>query len=155
MNYSIIILFLFILSCKKDNKPDVPCTAPTNERQSSLKLLEGHWIFAFERYGDQFSGQEIIKTPATLGYTKERSFNKNYTEEFFINSGSQGLSYYDIVVESSISGYPDDSGNVLVFKSFSTGNLINYVHYKICNDTLTLNYQLTSSFAGQEKWYKN
>lgn len=149
------LIFLVVTGCKKENVHNIPCSNPTNDISISYQLLKGKWTWVSELYREQLTGQYILKTPATEGYTKERTFEKNLTGEFFKNYVSLGLYRYEIVTERTITNFPDDTTNVLVFKDYSSGNRTNYVHYKVCNDTLTLNYQIRSSVTGQEKWAKN
>ena len=101
----------------------------------------------------QLSGQLILKTPQTEGYTRTLNIN-NERLAFYKNNSFVDNYRYDFVIESSITNYYDDSSNVLVFKNYNTGVRTNHTHYKICNDTLTLNFQVLSSFAGIEKWAK-
>lgn len=58
-------------------------------------------------------------------------------------------------MESKITNYVGDSSNVLVFKDFDSGQRTNYTHFKICNDTPTLNFQIRSDVVGQVKWAKS
>lgn len=155
MKLYLIILILLISSCKKDDiSYNVPCSTPTNDIIISRQLLLGNWIWVSELYREQLSGQLVLKTPQTEGYTKQLTVYDSLLE-FFKNNSFEQKYLYDFVIEKSITNYPDDTTNVLVFKDFTTGQRSNYVHYKICNDTLTLNFQIRSSFAGIEKWVKN
>jgi hypothetical protein len=150
-----ITILLFLFSCKKnDPQYNIPCSAPTNDKNTSSYLLKGKWTWVSEFYREQLTGQYILKTPASEGYTKQRTFRSDLTGDFFQNDTAIGMYRYDIVVENIITNFATDTTNVLVFKDFITGNRSNYVHYKICNDTLTLNYQIRSSVTGQEKWVK-
>lgn len=152
-NYLIIVLFLFI-SCKKDEiQYDVPCNKPTREITISKSLIVGNWVWVSELYRDQMSGQYILKTPQTEGYTRYLTVFKDILG-FYKNNAFEQKYRFEFVVESSITNYPDDSLNVLVFKDYNSGIRTNHTHFKICNDTLTLNFQVLSSFKGIEKWAK-
>jgi len=152
-NYLIIFLFLFI-SCKKDEiQYDVSCNAPTSDITISKSLIVGNWVWISELYRDQMSGQYILKTPQTEGYTRHLTVSKDILQ-FYKNNAFEQKYRFEFVVESSITNYPDDSLNVLVFKDYNTGIRANHTHFKICNDTLTLNFQVLSSFKGIEKWAK-
>ncbi len=155
--FLIIIIFpVLIIACRKNKiHYNITCNNPTNDINISRELIIGKWTWVSELYREQLTGQYILKTPATEGYTKQRTFEKNLTGDFFKNNVSVGLYRYEIVTENTITNFPDDTTNVLVFKDYTTGQRSNYVHYKICNDTLTLNFQIRSGLAGQEKWAKN
>lgn len=152
-NYLIIFLFLFI-SCKKGEiQYDVSCNAPTSDITISNSLIVGDWIWVSELYRDQMTGQYILKTPQTEGYTRQLAASKNILE-FYKNKAFEQKYRFEFVIESSITNYPDDSLNVLVFKDYNSGIRTNHTHFMICNDTLTLNFQVLSSFKGIEKWAK-
>ncbi|MGQ0737522.1 MAG: hypothetical protein ACT4OJ_00525 [Bacteroidota bacterium] len=150
----LLISIFLIASCKKDIQYDVPCNAPTNDITISRQLFIGNWTWVSELYRDRLTGQTILKTPQTEGYTRQlKVFNSHL--EFFKNNSLEGKYLYDFVIESSITNYPDDKTNVLVFKDYNTGIRDNHVHYKICNDTLILNFEIRSHVKGVEKWAKN
>ena len=152
--YLVISFFLF-LSCKKDHSRfNVPCNAPTSDIQISKELIIGRWEWVSELYSVPFSGQLFLKTPQTEGYTRKLVAYSNRLE-FFRNNSFEQKFKYDLVMESTITNYVGDSSSVLVFKDFDTGVRTNHTHFKICNDTLTLNFQILSSFKGIEKWAKS
>jgi len=62
--------------------------------------------------------------------------------------------FYNFDLEKIFTSYPLDTETVLAFKDYQTGLLSNYVHFKICNDTLILNWQVRSDVAGREIWAK-
>lgn len=151
--YSIIFIFLF-LSCTKDKmKINVPCYVPTSEINASKSLIIGNWAWVSELYKEQLTGQNILKTPQSEGYIRTLYANSEILS-FYKNNIFEQNYRYDFIIESSITNYFGDSLNVFVFKDFTTGVRINHTHYKICNDTLTLNFQVLSSFKGIEKWVK-
>ena len=131
----------------------MPCTSPTSEINATKELIIGNWVWVSELYLHQLSGQLILKTPQTEGYTRTLNINKErlafYKNNLFVDNYR-----YDFVIESSITNYYGDSSNVLVFKNYNTGVRTNHTHYKICNDTLKLNFQVLSTFKGIEKWAK-
>lgn len=154
MKYLLIILLFLIFSCNKEEiQYNIPCNSPTSDIKISKELIVGKWMWVSELYRDQMTGQYILKTPQSEGYTRQLSANKNNLD-FFKNNATEQKYLYDFVVESTITNYSGDSLNVLVFKDFNTGVRSNHTHFKICNDTLTLNFQIRSSFAGIEKWVK-
>lgn len=154
MKSLLIILLFLILSCKKDEiQYNIPCNSPTSNIKISKELIVGKWVWVSELYRDQLTGQYILKTPTSEGYTRQLIATKS-SLEYSKNISFEQKYHYDFVVESTITNFPDDSLSVLVFKDYSTGVRTNYTHFKICNDTLTLNFQVRSSFAGIEKWVK-
>ena len=154
-HFIIIIISLLITACKKDKSHyNIPCNNPTNDIRISKDLIMGKWTWVSELYRDQLTGQLILKTPQSEGYTRQL-FASNSVLEYSKNHTFEQKYLYEFVIEKSITNFPDDTTNVLVFKDYTTGQRSNYVHYKICNDTLTLNFQIRSSFAGIEKWTKN
>ena len=154
MKYLLTIVLFLIISCNKDEiQYNVPCNSPTSDIKVSKELIVGKWMWVSELYRDQMSGQYILKTPQSEGYTRQLNATKNNLE-FFKNNAVDQKYLYDFVVESTITNYSGDSLNVLVFKDVTTGVRTNHTHFKICNDTLTLNFQVLSSFKGIEKWAK-
>lgn len=148
-----LIIFLF-LSCKKEKvEYNVSCKSPTNDINISKSLILGKWIWVSELYRVQLTGQYILKTPQSEGYTKE-VIALNNRLYFYRNNSFEKKYLYDLVKESEITNYLGDSANVLVFKDYNTNLRTNHVDYRICNDTLILNFQIRSSFAGLEKWVK-
>ena len=77
MKYFFIVPVFLFFSCKKDKvKIDVLCTSPTSEINASKELIIGNWVWVSELYRVQFSGQLILKTPQTEGYTRTLNINK-------------------------------------------------------------------------------
>lgn len=153
--YFIIFIFLFS-ACKKEDTVhyDIPCTNPSNNIDVSNALIIGNWTWVSEYYVQPFTGNVFLRTPQSEGYTKQLRVANSILEYFKNNTFNQKYRY-EFVNENSITNFPDDSTNVLVFKDYLTEQRTNYVHYKICNDTLTLNFQIRSDQVGQEKWTKN
>lgn len=152
--YLLILIFLFSTCKKEDLNYNIPCNKPTNDIAISKKLIVGKWTWVSELYWGRLTGQYILKTPQTEGYTRQLTVS-NSTLVYFKNNILAEKYRYDLVDEKSVTNYPSDSTNVLVFKDYSTGLRTNYVHYLVCNDTLTLNFQIRSDIGGQEKWTKN
>ncbi|MFZ6025869.1 MAG: hypothetical protein ACOYVG_15610 [Bacteroidota bacterium] len=154
MKLYLIILIFLLASCKKDKvQYNIPCISPTNNIKISENLILGKWIWVSEYYVQPFTGNIFLKTPQSEGYTRQLNVYSDMLE-FFKNNSFEQRYRYEFVIENSITNYPDDTTNVLVFKDYSTGQRSNYVHYKICNDTLTLNFQIRSDAVGQVKWAK-
>ena len=152
-HFFIFAIFSLILqSCKKEKAEfNVPCNTPTSDKLPSKSLIRGDWIWVSELYWDQRENQLILKTPQTEGYTRNLVATSRELE-FRKNSVFESRYLYDFVEESSITTVSTDTSNVLIFKDINTGVYSNYVHFKICNDTLILNFQVISDFKGQEKW---
>lgn len=133
----------------------MPCSTPTNNKEISLQLLQGSWNWHSEEYLSPINGQYTLKTPISEGYSKQLVF-KNSTElEFFKNNISLSKYLYEISQEFLITRFPGDKSNVLVFNVYPSGIYADYVHFKVCNDTLILNFQITTDLKGKEKWAKN
>jgi hypothetical protein len=149
-----IFLVLFT-SCKKDKTItyNIPCNTPTTDATISSSLIIGKWKWVSEYYCG-FGVPCVLKTPASVGYTKERIFDDQNFDRFYKNGILTGTIKYSFVVEKELTLYPLDNQTVLKLSDSQTGALLNYVHFNICNDTLTLNWQIRSDFAGQEKWAK-
>lgn len=154
--FLIIIIFpVLIIACRKNKiHYNITCNNPTNDINISRELIIGKWTWVSKLYREQLTGQLILKTPQSEGYTRQM-FASNSVLEYFKNYTFKQKYSYEFTIERAITNYPDDTTNVLVFKDYNTGQRSNYVHYKICNDTLTLNFQILSSFKGIEKWAKN
>jgi hypothetical protein len=87
--------------------------------------------------GARVSGDNILKTPQTEGYTKQQTVS-NSTLVYFKNNIVEQKYRYESVIEKSITNYPSDSTNVLVFKDYSTGLRTNYVGF-VQNDLARMN----------------
>ena len=154
MKYNLIILVFLLSACKKHTlQYNISCNNPTNNIDISYQLIRGNWTWVSEYYVQPFTGNIFYRTPISEGYTKQ-ILASNSTFEYLKNGRFEQRYHYEFVIEKTLTNYPDDTTNVLVFKNFETGQSTNYVHYKICNDTLTLNYQIRSDAVGKEKWVK-
>jgi len=150
-----LLLLISSCTCKKENiNYQISCDKPSNEIDISKNLFQGKWVWVSEYYVQPFTSNVFYKTPTTEGYTKQLLVYDNSILEFYKNDTASQKYKYDFVQEKSITNYTYDTTNVLVFKDFLTGIRSKYVHYKICNDTLTLNYQITTDYIGQQKWSK-
>ncbi len=149
-----IFLVLFT-SCKKDKDItyNIPCNTPTTDATISSSLIIGKWKWVSE-YRCPFGSTCRLLTPVSEGYTKDRVFDKQGIHTFYKNGILTGTVRYSFVLEKEITLYPLDNETVLKLTDSQTGALLNYVHFNICNDTLTLNWQVRSDMAGQEKWAK-
>lgn len=149
-----IFLILFT-SCKKDKDItyNIPCNTPTNDATISSSLIIGKWKWVSEYYCGR-GVPCVLKTPISEGYTKERIFDNQNFDRFYKSGVLIGTVKYSFVVEKELTFYHLDNETVLKFLDSQTGALLNYVHFKICNDTLTLNWQVRSDYTGQEKWAK-
>ena len=146
------IFLLIQQSCEKNNLThDVSCDIPTNEKIASKFLIIGNWNWVSELYWSQREGRLILLTPETEGYTRKLIVNSREFE-FRKDNMIESKFLYDFIQESEVTTINTDSSTVLVFKNINTGAYSNYVHFRICNDTLTLNFQVRSDFKGQEKW---
>lgn len=149
------IFLVLLTSCKKEKTVNynIPCSSPTNDAVISSNLIIGKWKWVSEYYcGRGFPC--VLKTPVSVGYTQERIFDNQNVDKFYKNGILTGVVKYSFVVEKEITLYPLDNKTVLKFADNQTGAILSYVHFNICNDTLTLNWQLTTDWAGQEKWAK-
>lgn len=148
-----IFLVLFA-SCKKDKDItyNIPCSNPTNDATISSSLIIGRWKWVSEYFCTR-GFPCVFKTPVTEGYTMDLIFDNNSLKAY--KNGLETEKYqYGFAPEKTYTLYPLDTITVLEFKNFQTGVHSGYVHFKVCNDTLTLNYQVWSDTHGQEKWAK-
>lgn len=153
MKFNFLIFIFLLTACKKDRQQyQVKCNNPTNNIDTSLQLIAGNWEWVSEYYIQPFTGA-IFKTPFSEGYTRKLIANHS-TLGFYRNAVFEQAYQYEIVMEKTITNMPSDLSNVLVFTNAATGQISNYVHFFICSDTLTLNYQFRSDAVGQEKWAK-
>ncbi len=157
MKYHLLFsFFLFFISCTKDKvKYNVPCNVPTNEKEISINLFQGNWSWVSELYQSQINGQYFLKTPTTEGYSRQLIFRSLTELEFFKNNISTTRYLYSVDRESTITLFSGDIKNVLIFKEYPSGIYYDYVHFQVCNDTLVMNFQITTSIKGKEKWVKN
>ena len=149
------IFLTLIVSCKKDNgiTYNIPCNTPTTDATISSSLIIGKWKWVSE-YRCPFGSTCQLLTPASEGYTKDRVFDKQNFHTVYKNGLLIGTVKYSFVVEKEITLYPLDNEFVLKLSDSQTGAILNYVHFRICNDTLTLNWQILSDAFGQEKYAK-
>ena len=142
-------------SCKKDKDItyNIPCNTPTTDATISSSLIIGKWKWVSE-YRCPIGFPCQLLTPASVGYTKERDFDKYNVNRVYKNGVLIGTVNYSFVLEKEITLYPLDNATVLKLTDSQTGAYLNYVHFSICNDTLILNWQIRSDAAGQEKWAK-
>ena len=148
-------LFFSFVSCRKESTQyQITCNKPTTDKTISQALLQGKWEWVSEHYIQPVSGTVIDKTPQTEGYSRQIVFRNSTELELYKNNISSGRYKYDIDKESKITLFPNDSVNVLIFKEYASGTYYDYVHFEVCNDTLVLNFQITTDIKGKEKWAK-
>jgi len=142
-------------SCKKDKDItyNIPCNTPTTDATISSSLIIGKWKWVSE-YRCPLGSPCRLLTLVSEGYTKDRVFDKAGIHTVYKNGALIGTVRYSFVLEKEITLYPLDNATVLKLTDSQTGALLNYVHFNICNDTLTLNWQILSDAFGQEKWAK-
>jgi hypothetical protein len=142
-------------SCKKDNAItyNIPCNTPTTDATISSSLIIGKWKWVSEYYCGR-GVPCVLKTPASVGYTRDWAFDKSNTATAYKNGVFVQNYFYNFDLEKVYTLYHLDTETVLAFKDYQTGGLSNYVHFQICNDTLVLNYQIRSDGTGQRKWAK-
>lgn len=153
----VFFLFLFIsVSCKKEKIPTIECSSPTSDISKTKSIIVGSWTWAYEKYRDRFSQNYIIKTPQTEGYTRQYDFLKNSDVKIYKNNNLIETAIYEITTLNVVTGSDmDKERTILLLKNKSTGQRFDFVPIQICNDTLTLNYQVYLDTKGQEKWFKN
>ncbi|MBL7702788.1 MAG: hypothetical protein JNM14_11080 [Ferruginibacter sp.] len=149
------IFLVLLTSCKKDKTVtyNIPCNTPTSDATISSSLIVGKWKWVSE-YRCPFGAPCSLLTPVSEGYTKDRVFDKQGIHTFYKNGVLLNTIRYSFVLEKEITLYPLDNETVLKLTDAQTGAYLNYVHFRICNDTLTLNWQIRSDAVGQEKWAK-
>jgi hypothetical protein len=144
-------LLLLVFACRKT--PDVNCDKPTNEMTASRKLIKGTWIWKSERVYIRALQKILIKTPETEGYTRQIVFQDS-TITFYKNDSLFDAYVYSIDFEYKGSLYALDSTPVLLLRKANSIHYTNYVHHKICPDSLFLNWSIRSDIKGNEVWYK-
>ncbi len=155
--FCILAIVYGINSCKKEESPpvsyNIPCSQPIQDSIISKFLFQGNWKWISEYYTVPFTGNVIIKTPATEGYSRNMTIDAAVIE-FFKNDTLEAKFKYNIEKELTVTNYPDDSAYVLVFYDYMTNISTNYVHFKICNDSLRLNFDIRSDIHGRDTWSK-
>lgn len=152
----LILVLFFLASCKKEKVPLVDCSNPTSDITKTKSIVVGSWIWAYEKYRDRISQSYIIKTPQTEGVTRHYNFLKNNDVRIYQNNNLVETASYEITTLNVVTGSDmDKDRTILLFKNKSTNQRTDFAPVRICNDTLTLNYQSYLDTKGQEKWYKN
>ena len=159
---TILMKYFFILSlisllvccCKKDEKPYTPVQRSpelTRNMDSIQKYIHGSWIWLEEKRWDRTIGVYKYLTPETEGYSARLEMSGD-TARFYKNNLPDSSYKFQVLRESDISNWPDDSLPVLVFYLFSTGERQTYVPIKICKDQLLMQYEFVSSTLGEKLW---
>jgi hypothetical protein len=151
-----VMSLFFTIACTKENIPVFNCSNPTSDIAKSKSIIIGKWTWAYEKYLDRFSQSYIIRSPQTESYTRQYEFLKNSDVKIFKNQNLIETASYEVTTLNVVTGSDmDKERTILLFKSKSTGQRIDFSPILICSDTLTLNYQAYSDTQGQEKWSKN
>ena len=151
----ILLITIIFFSCKKVKVPFVDCNQPTSEVNLCKQLIKKRWVWSYEIYFSRLNQTNIIKTPASEGYTKEIEFTNSGIVFIYKNSSLEREATYNVSTFDKITGViADNTITVLIFYDKQTGQRFDFAPIKICSDTLTLNYQFYSDTKGQQKWEK-
>jgi hypothetical protein len=150
----LILLFsCFLGGCKKSNIPQINCNTPTEDITIARHLILGQWDWIYESYYDRFAQMVIIKNPITEGKTRQYHFHENGLVYIFQNDTFVRKESFEITTLNIVTGSEMDSRRTIVlFKNIQTQQRTDFAPMRICNDTLTLNYDFYSHTRGREKW---
>lgn len=147
----LVVTTLCILSCKKEErKTYVDCKKPTNDADLTRSLIIGDWEWQYEKFRSRGLGKTIIYTPKTTGYRKSFRFLFSQRVFQYWNDTLVGNLRYEIAPLSSVTSFPADTQQVIVFRNTQTNIRESHVSFRICNDSLYLNYQIESDVKGND-----
>jgi hypothetical protein len=125
----------------------VSCQNPSNDSATLRCLIVGTWDWVWQ--GGTFRN-EVIKTPQSTGIKRKMTFRKDGIVEHFKNDTLIVRSPYSIWQVISLKRYILQlKTNDCTDKSAEGGSF-----YRICNDTLYLDYAIGSDIVGDQKWAK-
>jgi hypothetical protein len=129
--------------------PTISCQNPTRDSATLRCLIVGTWDWVIE--GPAFFYRKI-RTPLTEGYTRKMTFRKDGIVEHFKNDTLIYRSSYIIhsIPTAPIKFFLSVQNNDCNDKSAHDGSF-----YRICNDSLYLDYAVWSDLVGNEKWRRS
>jgi hypothetical protein len=148
-----VLLFLFLLSCKKDYIPVKIDCALRSDIDSIKKDLSGTWVWLQEYRFNQRDRKFEYLTPKTEGYSLTLKFDGNRAS-YFKNNKPDSVYNYDVEMLSSITGFVEDSIPILVLYTVNTGLRNSYVPVQSCPTFLLTKSQFVSSVLGEFVWKK-
>ncbi len=159
-NALLFALFLGCLSCRKTSTssgvlqiPYFNCSNSTNEINTSKNLIKGTWHWSSETVLRRGQPKSEVITPSTECYSKDMVITDN-SISFYKNEKIISTSIYDIDLERKLSLYEQDTTPMLLFRYKDTQNYENGVYFKLCTDSLFLDWSIRSDIKGREIWYK-
>ena len=127
--------------------PSVSCQNPTNDSATLRCLIVGTWDWVWE--GPNF-GRRYDLTPQSTGVRRKLIFRKDGMVEHFKNDTLIVRSPYAIWGVTSLKRYLIQiKTNECTDKNIAGGSF-----YRICTDTLFLDYSIASDIIGDQKWAK-
>lgn len=127
--------------------PSVSCQNPTSDSAILRCLIVGTWNWVWE--GETFRNN-VIKTPQSTGNRVKMTFRKDGISEHFRNDTLILKSPYSIWQVTSIKRY------ILQFKTDECTDKSPRLgsFYRVCGDSLFLDYSIGSDIVGDQKWVK-
>jgi hypothetical protein len=131
--------------------PMVSCQNPTRDSATLRCLIVGMWDWVEE--GPVFFNVRYVRTPKTEGYSRKMTFRKEGIVEYFKNDTLIYRSPYTI---RSFPKEPVSSPIKFLLSLVTTECTDNSPRsgsfYRICNDSLFLDYSIWSDLVGNQKW---
>ena len=139
IQYALAMLLVLLMACQKE--PNVSCNSPTNDVNTSKKLIVGTWQWAYSKQYARTTSTWDITNPKTDTIERSMTFNKNGQLLIYENGILKTETTYQFRKMSEWSLFPGDSARFIL--SWKNSNVV----WRICNDSLYLPYQ---SFAYDE-----
>ena len=151
----VLLTSMFFSHCKKEeDKPYVPiqlCSDIGVDMDTINKYIQGTWKWAEHKLFASQTGEYIYMTPKTEGYNITLKISGD-TAKFYRNSSADSTYRFQILKESDITGWPDDSQPVIAYYSFITGLRESYFRVKICQNYFVAEQSYRSDIVGDVIW---
>ncbi|MEY4905275.1 MAG: hypothetical protein RLZZ292_3090 [Bacteroidota bacterium] len=152
------ILLFWGFSCRKKTINEEPveipkftCKDATNKISISKKWIKGTWHWSSET--TFFTESPKVKTPQTEQYNETLVLEDSIIS-LYRNGNLLSTRQYALDLERELTNYASDTMPVLLFRYKNNQNYESCVSYKVCKDTLFLDWSVRSDLAGREVWYK-
>ncbi len=133
VSFLVILLFLTILSCRKDAVPRVQCIEKTNSIDLVKKLLPGNYQWAYTRVTNQTS--IYIENPATTGLNYRYEFKKDGKVDYYENNSLKSTSAYLVDYEYKVTTFPSDSATIVIINDLQSGQRKEFFRATLCSDS--------------------
>ena len=151
----LLVIIGFFITCKKEDDVFISCQTPTNDISICSKLIVGKWNWSYEKYFNRITKTYVYKTPVTESYTKALIFIDNTNAIIYQSNTTNKNLTYEITGFDKITSFSSDhSISIIILYDKTNHQIYDYVPFRICNDTLSLSYQILSDTKGEEKWSK-